>query len=235
MDGMKYIASLSGGKDSVCMVLKLIEEKWKLDEVIYYDNGMDFQAIHNVVFNQVFSILKKNNIKFTVLHPKNSFLYDMFDREVNGRNGKIHYGYSWCGGLTRWGTSEKTRICNKYCEDSYQYIGIAYDEKDRIKNKIYPLVEWKMTEKDCLEYCRQHGIKWIEHTKNGDIDLYDILDRVSCWCCSNKNLKELKNIYLYLPEYWEKLKELQLKTERPFKKNRTIFELEEKFKNELFE
>lgn len=56
---MKYIASLSGGKDSVCMVLKLIEEKWKLDEVIYYDNGMDFQAIHNVVFNQVFPILKK--------------------------------------------------------------------------------------------------------------------------------------------------------------------------------
>lgn len=159
----------------------------------------------------------------------------MFDREVNGRNGKIHYGYSWCGGLTRWGTSEKTRICNKYCENSYQYIGIAYDEKDRIKDKIYPLVEWKMTEKDCLEYCRQHEIKWIEHTKNGDIDLYDILDRVSCWCCSNKNLKELRNIYLYLPEYWEKLKELQLKTERPFKKNRTIFELEEKFKNELFE
>ena len=233
---MKYIASLSGGKDSVCMVLKLIEERWKLDEVIYYDNGMDFQAIHNVVFNQVYPILKENNIKFTVLHPKNSFLYDMFDREINGKNGKIHYGYSWCGGLVRWGTREKTRICNKYCENSYQYIGIAYDEKDRIKDKICPLVEWKMTEKDYLEYCRQHGIKWIEHTKNGDIDLYDILDRVSCWCCSNKNLKELRNIYIYiyLPEYWEKLKELQLKTERPFKKNRTIFELEEKFKNELF-
>lgn len=196
---------------------------------------MDFQAIHNVVFNQVSPILEENNIKFTVLHPKNSFLYDMFDREVNGKNRKIYYGYSWCGGLVRWGTREKARVCNKYCENSYQYIGIAYDEKDRIKDKIYPLVEWKMIEKDCLEYCRQHGIKWIEHTKNGDIDLYDILDRVSCWCCSNKNLKELRNIYLYLPEYWEKLKELQLKTERPFKKDRTVFELEEKFKNELFE
>ena len=131
-------------------------------------------------------------------------------------------------------------IAEKDDNDNYKKMNRFLKEnnikftKDRIKDKIYPLVEWKMTEKDCLEYCRQHGIKWIEHTKNGDIDLYDILDRVSCWCCSNKNLKELRNIYLYLPEYWEKLKELQLKTERPFKKNRTIFELEEKFKNELF-
>ena len=51
---------------------------------------------------------------------------------------------------------------------------------------------------------------------------------------ANKNLKELKNYYLYLPTYWEKLKQLQSKTDRPFKYNKyTIFDLEEKFKLEL--
>ena len=87
-----------------------------------------------------------------------------------------------------------------------------------------------MSETDCLEYCRKQGIWWLE----SGIDLYNILDRVSCWCCANKNLKELKNYYLYLPEYWQKLKDLQSRTDRPFKNNKyTIFELEKKFKKEL--
>lgn len=226
---MKYIASLSGGKDSVAMVLRLIEESWPLNEVIYYDNGMDFSAIYDVVYNQVNPILQEHGVKLVTLHPKTEFLWDMFERPVNGKNGP-HNGYSWCSGLARWGTNYKTRVCNKYCRGSSQYIGIAYDEQNRVKDKIYPLVQWQMTEADCLQYCRDHGIHWTEHTKNGDIDLYDILDRVSCWCCCNKNLKELEAIYTYLPEYWKKLKWLQSKTDRPFKKYGTIFELEERFK-----
>lgn len=71
-----------------------------------------------------------------------------------------------------------------------------------------------MTEKNCLEYCYSKGFTWDE---NG-IELYSILDRVSCWCCSNKNRKELKNIYKYLPKYWDGLKELQSKIDRPMKR-----------------
>lgn len=59
---------------------------------------------------------------------------------------------------------------------------------------------WEMTEKDCLEYCYNRGFYWEE---NG-IKLYDKLDRVSCWCCANKNKKELENMRIYLPEYYLK-------------------------------
>ena len=98
-----------------------------------------------------------------------------------------------------------------------------------------------MTEADCLQYCYAHGFRWMEEspkTDSGQIDLYEILDRVSCWCCTNKNLKELRNIYIYLPQYWEKLKELQMKIDRPYKgfckgKPRGVFELEVRFSNEL--
>ncbi|MCQ2589276.1 MAG: hypothetical protein MJ179_02525 [Treponema sp.] len=85
-----------------------------------------------------------------------------------------------------------------------------------------------MTEKDCLNYCYKNGWNWEE---NG-IDLYKVLDRVSCWCCWNKNLKELKNIYQFMPEYWERLKVLQSKIKIPFRDNATIFDLEERFKKE---
>ena len=77
-----------------------------------------------------------------------------------------------------------------------------------------------MTEKDCLKYCYNRGYTWEED----GVRLYDILDRVSCWCCGNKNLKELKNMYLYLPEYWYRLKALQSRIDRPFRRDgKTIY------------
>ena len=82
---------------------------------------------------------------------------------------------------------------------------------------------------DCLNYCYEKGFNWLED----GIELYSILDRVSCWCCANKNLKELKNYYKYLPEYWNRLKKFQSKTNRPFKNDKTIFELEERFEKEI--
>lgn len=235
---MKYIASVSFGKDSLAMLLRLLEENKPLDEVIFYDTGMEFQAIYNIR-DKIKFLLQQKNIKFTELKPSCDFCYKMFEKPVNKGKKNEHKGYSWCGGRCRWGTTEKIQAIQKYTKDYYQYVGIAVDEpkrlqKERKGNKLFPLAEWGMTEKDCLQYCRQKGFHWIEYSDiNGAVDLYDILDRVSCWCCANKNLKELRNYYLYLPTYWEKLKQLQTKTTRPFKNNKfTIFDLEKKFKEE---
>lgn len=129
-------------------------------------------------------------------------------------------------------TSQKTTLLDKILGDSIQYIGIAYDEAKRVKDcqkRRYPLVEWKITEREALEYCRAKGYNWLE----GEIDLYDVLDRVSYWCCTHKNLKELRNYYLHLPEYWEKLKDLQRRTDRPYRgSGGTVFDLEKRFKRE---
>ena len=232
---MRYIASVSFGKDSLAMLLRLIEENKPLDEVVFYDTGMEFEAIYKIR-DKVKKLLKQKGIKYTELKPKNTMEFDMFDKCIKCRNGSCKKGYGWCGGVCRWGTTFKIQTMNNYIkqykEDVFEYIGIAVDEpkrleKERKGNKLFPLAEWRMTEKDCLQYCYDKGYNWLED----GIDLYSILDRVSCWCCANKNLKELKNYYLYLPKYWQKLKDLQSRTDRPFKNNRyTIFDLEEKFK-----
>ena len=230
---MKYIASVSFGKDSLAMLLRLIEENKPLDEVVFYDTGMEFECIYNLR-NKVLALLEEHNIKYTELKPKETFLYTMFEKPVKKRNGTIGKGYSWCGGRCRWGTTEKLKAIEKHCKGNYEYVGIAYDEQNRLSkerkgNKLFPLAEWEMTEKDCLEYCYNKGYNWNED----GIELYSILDRVSCWCCCNKNLKELKNYYKYLPKYWNKLKQLQSRTDRPMKYNKyTVFDLENKFKKE---
>lgn len=233
---MKYIASCSFGKDSLAMLLLILYRGEPLDEVIFYDTGMEFQAIYDIR-NKMIPILKEKEIKYTELGPRKSFEYTMFEKLVNHRNGTCSKGYSWCGGRCRWGTTEKNKVISKYLKSNYddnyiEYVGIAYDEPQRIKDdkyKLYPLFEWKMKENDCLNYCYERGFFWEED----DIRLYDILDRVSCWCCANKNLKELRNYYKYLPKYWNKLKDFQNRTNRPFKNNKfTIFDLEERFKKE---
>lgn len=242
---MKYIASCSFGKDSLAMVLRLLEENKPLDEVIFYDTGMEFDSIYRNR-DRIKELLFQKHIRYTELSSKNSFLFDMFIRPVKYRKPEeqkypYHYGYEWCGGCARWGTSGKLATIKKHYKDTYggeeifEYVGIAYDEPSRIKNdvqKLYPLVEWKMTEEDCLQYCYNKGFNW----KENNIELYDVLDRVSCWCCRNKNLKELKNIYMYMPEYWQKLRGIQSRIDTPMKGDgKSVFDLEERFKKEIDE
>lgn len=237
---MKYIASVSWGKDSLAMLLILIENNYHLDEVVFYDTGMEFQAIYDTR-DKVLPLLAEKGIKYTELKPERPFLYDMLERPKIKRTGEKVCGDGWCGGACRWGTFAKQRALNKYCGNNITYIGLAADEENRLNNlephKKSPIARAGLKEVNCLEYCYSRGFYWEE---NG-VRLYDILDRVSCWCCANKNRKELKNIYKHLPEYWERLKVLQNQIQQPMKKfgNKkygnygNVFDMEKVFEKEI--
>ena len=226
------------------MVLRLIEEGRPLDEVVFYDTGMEFDSIYRVR-DTLIPILESKGIRYTELHPVRPFLYDMLEKPICSRNGQTKYGFGWCGGACRWHTGEKLRAIRRhlsgYDEDVTVYVGIAADElhraqRNREKGKEYPLIEWGMTEADCLSYCREKGFAWIQ----GDIDLYDILDRVSCWCCRNKNQRELYHVWKYLPDYWQGLLKLQAMIGEPMKRYCSekegfygdLFRMEEVFRRE---
>lgn len=235
----RYIASVSWGKDSLCMLLMLIEKELPLDEVVFYDTGMEFQAIYNLR-DKIVPIIRERGVVYTELHPVRPFLFDMLEKEVYSKQKGHHKGYGWCGGVCRWGTTGKTKALDLHAKNAIQYVGIAFDEPERLSrltpNKISPLAISKMTEADCLKFCRDRGFSWVEE----GVDLYDILDRVSCWCCCNKNRKELKNMYLFLPQYWERLKELQSKLDRSMKNFSrkgtpygNVFDMEKVFEQEV--
>lgn len=224
----KIIVSFSGGKDSTWMLLEMIRRGERIDEVVFFDTGWEFpQMITHVA--RIRRLVEEHGITFTTLHPDKPFDYWMFERPVKGGH---HYGYSWCGlSGCRWGTELKTRVINNYFKNEpahIQCVGIAADEVERVKdnpNKRYPLVEYGITEAECLTGCYAAGYDWG--------GLYEQLDRVSCRFCGLKNLKELRNIYWNMPDVWDELRDYQSRTYLPYRKEGwTIFDLEKRFELE---
>lgn len=222
---MRYIASVSFGKDSLAMLLLIIKTKAPLDEVVFYNTGMEFDCIYKLRDKVVKDVLEPNGIKFTELKPSMPFEKKMISYEHKTRKGETKFGYGWCGGMCRWGTTEKLRAIGAYCKEAHQYVGLAVDEPKRLArlvgtNKSSPLAELGITERQALEYCRSFGFGWKEE----GIDLYDVLDRVSCWCCRNKNLKELANYKKSLPQYYYRLILLENAIGEPMKKPKYLIE-----------
>lgn len=223
------IVSFSGGKDSTWMLLEMIRRKEHIDYVVFFDTGWEFpQMLRHV--ERIKQICNENNLEFITIHPRKSFDYLMFDHIT--KSGK--QGYSWCGyGGGRWGTREKIDSINKYFKNlpnHIQCIGIAADEPERLNkenrpNKRFPLAEWGITEKECLDGCYAAGYDWE--------GLYEDLDRVSCKFCAMKNLKELRNIYFKMPEVWSELRDYQQRTHLSYKgKAGSVFDLEKRFELE---
>ena len=115
--------------------------------------------------------------------------------------------------------------------DVYQYIGIAADEDYRVQratnqNKwhIHPLREWGWAEADAMKYCRDNGYDWE--------GLYDIFQRVSCWCCPLQSLSDLRKLRKHFPELWQRLIELDENQPKPYKSFLAVKQLGSRFELE---
>ena len=228
---MRHIVSFSGGKDSTAMLLKMIEENMQIDEIIFCDTGVEFPAM----YEHIRKVEKYIERTITILKSKYTFEYLMFEYEKTKGKNKGSKGYSWPDFRNRWCTRIlKKQVVSQYLskyKEVTEYHGIALDEKERAdKNNDgrmikYPLIDWEMTEKDCLEYCYSKGFDW-----NG---LYEKFDRVSCYLCPLQRLGELKVIYKDYPDLWQKMKELDFRSikqfGRTFRSDYSIQELEERF------
>lgn len=223
---MINLASLSGGKDSTAMVIKAREKGLRFDEYIFCDTGVEFPEMY-IHLDKLEKYLDINIIR---IQSKKSFEHYMLHHVK--KNGTV--GYSWPDMSNRWCTQllkknqfsrAITQVKNKYnCNrsDIIEFHGIAIDEKHRAnknneKNIRYPLIEWSMTEAECLQYCYNHGFDWS--------GLYEKFDRVSCWCCPLSNKKELAVLKFDYPGLWDKMLEWDAQTWRKFKPGKTLAEL----------
>ena len=186
-----------------------------IDCVLTADTGMEFPEMYRH-WDKIDQVLyQERGIHLTILrHPK-GFEWLMFDQpkeklktlEKRAKLGVTPYGNGWPGIKVRWCTGQlKTHLIDKEVnrlkkeKQAIHYIGIAADETDRIKDEIYPLVEWGITETQALQICYDRGFDWE--------GLYEIYHRCSCWCCPFQRIDELRSLRRHHPELWVKLLEL---------------------------
>lgn len=179
---MINIVSFSGGKDSTALLLMMIEKGMQVDEIIFCDTGKEFPDM----LKHIDDVEKYIGRPITKIQNKESFDFIFTKKQRAKGKFKDVSGYGWPSAKRRWCTSNlkqqpfKRYIKQKYGKNYNLYIGLAYDEQKRVernkdKRVKYPLVDWKITEAQALQYCYQKGFTW-----NG---LYKHFKRVSCYLC----------------------------------------------------
>jgi len=214
----KHIVSFSGGKDSTAMLLRMIELKMPIDEIVFADTGLEFPEIYEHIKN----IEKIINRKITIIKTDQTWdkwFYGIPKRGKAGERGLIR-GFPLTLFPCWWSRESKFKVLDKYCKGHIRYIGIAIDEPRRLKKKenyVYPLADWKWAEKDCIEYLRSKGILKEIHEK---------FKRTGCWCCPKQNLESLKILMKDYPKLWEKLKQMEKDSPQGFKPNFSLIKFE---------
>ena len=195
MSDIKHVVQFSGGKDSTCMLLMMLEKGMQVDEIIFCDTGMEFPQM----YEHIDKVEQYIGRKITRLKAEHDYEYMLTEcQRVRGDFVGIK-GYGWASMKIRWCTGYfKKDVYRNYLgklKNIITYIGIAYDEPKRhenvAKNIRHPLFDWQITEKTALQYCYKHKFDW-----NG---LYEDFHRVSCWCCPLKSLNELRILYHKYP------------------------------------
>ena len=239
--------SLSGGKDSSCLLILMIEKGLPIDSVLYADTSMEFPEMENHIAKLDDFLFRERGFHITTLRHPHGFEWLMFDEpkqklsclENRARLGIPPYGNGWPGMKVRWCTGQlKTHLLTKEVnrlkseKSALHFVGIAADEAQRCKKEQYPLVEWGITEAEALKICYDHGFDWG--------GLYEIYHRVSCWCCPFQRVDELRNLRHHHPELWARLLDLDKRARAQFgpgplgqfKQNWSVARYDERFARE---
>lgn len=234
-----HVVSFSGGKDSTAMLLKMLEEGMQVDIILYCDTGLEFPEIEEHI-DKVEEYIGR---PITRIKADKDYMYwaTQYPRKIKSEKilglkpGDIVNGKGYPTLIARWCTQKlKTYVIRDYLKDLHQsfdiveYVGIAADESQRERDKNYPLIAWGMTEADALKYCYDRGFTWG--------GLYEIWDRVSCWCCPLQSLEDLRKLKTYRPELWDQLSKMDKsisETSQPnFKFTISLTDIERRFEVE---
>lgn len=211
----KYIASCSGGKDSVATLILAKEHGEPLDEVVYCEVMFDKETSgehpeHKDFIYQKLKPFVENVlcVPFVVLRSEKTYV-DVFKRPIcRGDNFGKPYGFAYPGmcAINRdckippirryWKAQDKNII---------QYVGIAFDEQERLMrmegtNQISLLSKYGVTEDDAIKICVKHDLY---------SSIYDFSQRNGCWFCPNCKDTEWANVIFKHEPLFNRLIELE--------------------------
>lgn len=207
---MRYIASCSGGKDSVATVILAHEHNEPLDEVIFaevmFSQNISGELPEHIDFikNVAFPMFREWGYKTTVVRADTNFISCFFhmitQSKIPERNGKLK-GFPLQRRCVIQGYCKVSPI-RKYLkqidDEIVQYIGIASDEPERLERMkdgtVSLLEKYHLTEADAKDLCIKYGL--LSPT-------YEFSKRGGCWFCPNARDEELRHLRTHHNELWK--------------------------------
>lgn len=235
---MEHIASLSFGADSMATVILAHIHGEPLDAALYCEVMFDKTISGEVpehrdfIYNTAIPALEQWGIKTIVLRSESTMKEVFYTR----RTEKSRY----CGkyiGFPMVGKCElqkrlKLRPIHAFLKDhpdAVQYVGIATDEKKRLRSlerqaeSIAPR-QIRPHADDARELCSEYGLL---------SPIYSFAKRGGCWFCPNAHDCELRHLRTYHPELWNELlrmsKEPDLVRPGAFRIEESLEEIEDRF------
>ncbi len=239
-----HVVGLSGGKDSTALLLLMMEKGMPIDLVLNADTGMEFPEMYEHLAKVDEYLYQKRGIHITTLKHPNGFEWLMFEEPKQKECAILKKKRGRYIALWKRLARSKSPLVYRAVKDAFDgekgralsgsrevqyYIGIAADERKRCKEKVYPLVDWNVTEADALQICYEHGFDFG--------GLYKIYRRASCWCCPFQRIGELRKLRRHHPKLWEKLREMDRRalaqfgntSQGKFRSDWSVEELERRF------
>ena len=208
---MTYIATISGGKDSVTMCDLLLKNNYPVDYIVFNDTLLEFDEMYQYIEKIKAYFKKKYNKEITTIKPDKTFEDIIFRKKIRGkREGMVSGLLNASAGYCEWRRDGKIRPFEKWIKEkgfkNYKiYIGITTDEIHRTNRKddknIYPLIDdFKMSENDCKQYLIDEDM---------ENPLYKDFNRTGCAICPYQSKKDFYIIYTKYSKQWEYMKKLE--------------------------
>ena len=193
----RYAATVSGGKDSIAMSLRLWELGYKFT-ILSVFTEFEFPAIKQ----QVYKLIEVTKLPHIILKvPEGTWdkwFYGKIKRgklkgEVRGVRFVLNKKRPYC-----WYKREaKEKFFYQY-EPTFDkiFVGIRYDEQKRAKNNAkyeYPLITWKWTKKHVEKYLKQ---------KNWWIKEYELFPHTGCYLCPYQTEKTWQKLKIHYPNLY---------------------------------
>lgn len=206
----KYIASCSGGKDSIATILLALEHNEPLDEVIWVEVMFNKELSGEVpehrefIYDKLKPFCEENGIQFTILHSAKTYEDVFHQLYARGKNFGQKYGFARPQGCF------VNRDCKMKAIKQYKrqqganviyYVGIAADETKRLKrlegtSNVSLLAKYGIKEDDALRLCKERDLL---------SPIYEISRRNGCWFCPYAKDKELIHFLQRHEEMFDKL------------------------------
>ena len=198
---MDNLISFGAGVNSTAMTILLVNEGWR-GPVVFADTGCEWPETycHIEAFRPW---LAERGLEITTLGADYRALGPGRDER-----GLVEYcedyrvtpfpGMRWC--TQGW----KTKPVHYYAaanDIEVQHIGIAADERQRVRDLSYPLVERGITRDGCIEIIEAEGLA--------------VPQKSGCYICPFQRVSQWRELYRRHPELYERAANLErLSTER---------------------